>query len=158
MLRFVFLILILFATQVWASPGDLRQTPTVLLSFPKCPTATHNADLIEKMMEQILDIRNPWGMTLAGDKKEAFTLLKTNNELQIIDKVKGENIPVAASMCQDGDSLKVEMVAAALLNIQASNYIKLRQVNSHQVHITKIENGEESHSAGIFTAQTKVSR
>lgn len=178
MLRLLNLIMIICAAQAWgqssgfAGAVDPRpapriapavtvqprgQAPAALVSFPRCPNrSTNRADLVQKMIEQFLNIESPWDNTLASDRNNSFTLQQNRNELQVLAKVDGTPHLVAASMCLDTDGLRVKLVATGFLGIQQTNYIKVRPMNAHQVHITSYEDGQENpRKAGIFTSQAR---
>ncbi len=128
--------------------------PVVTDNFPKCPNrSTKRADVVQKMIEQILGIQNPWNNTLASDRHNSFTLINNRNELQVVAKVDGTDHLVAATMCHANDGIVVKLVATGFLGIQVTNYIKVRPVNAHQVHITSFEGNQENpDKAGIFSS------
>ncbi len=172
MLRLLSLVLILSAAPAWASSGFVVETtptqgptisprgqaPAALVSFPRCPNRTTNrADLAQKMIEQILKIQSPWNNRLSSDRDNAFTLKQNRNELQVIARVDGTDYDVAASMCQDTDGIRVKLVATGFLKIQQTNYIKVRPMNAHQVHITHYDEDmrENPRKAGVFTSEAR---
>lgn len=125
-----------------APAAPVKVTPSAKTNFPKCPNATDNADLAQKMFDDVLDFKRSFPITIIENKPCKGTCAgvyltrdKQSGALQI--RVEASlTINSAARVCQKGSDLQVSAddygKVLIISNSNAANSVNVHVVGNGQ--------------------------